>query len=226
VFSFFLRKVFSKNIIDKLELILTLYFHSHLNPSQEKSALPKKISGSLPLKPGISYRRNLSSRSVKRTHRENQSTALSQSKQKNRTEEVITIQRGKDSWNQRPQTSGSSTPPLTRASRTRARLHAHYHRPRPPLQRTHHHYRQQHPPSITHVASCHLLHHHHSTPPRAPHSPINPHQLPQLSSRSKAKHTPDKIPSAKPQATPFSTPSPLRSQCLVILGLKTVVHGS
>jgi hypothetical protein len=40
---------------------------------------------------------------------------LSQSKQKKRTEEVITIQRGKDSWNQRPQTSGSLTPPLTRA---------------------------------------------------------------------------------------------------------------
>jgi hypothetical protein len=40
---------------------------------------------------------------------------LSQSKQKKMTEEVITIQRGKDSWNQRPQTPGSSTPPLTRA---------------------------------------------------------------------------------------------------------------
>ena len=75
MFSFFLRKVFSKNIDHKLELILTLCFHSHLNPSQEKSALPKKIPGSLPLKPGISYRSNLSSRSVKRTDRENQSTA-------------------------------------------------------------------------------------------------------------------------------------------------------
>ena len=61
---------------------------------------------------------------------------LSQSKQEKRTEGVITIQRGKDSWNQRPQTSGSLTPPLTRAPRTRARLHAHYHRPTPPLQRT------------------------------------------------------------------------------------------
>jgi hypothetical protein len=75
VFSLFLRKVFSKNIDNKLELILTLCFHSHLNPSQEKSTLPKKIPGSLPLKPGISYRRNLSSRSVKRNDRENQSTA-------------------------------------------------------------------------------------------------------------------------------------------------------
>jgi hypothetical protein len=75
VFSFFLRKVFSKNIDHKLDLILTLCFHSHLNPSQEKSALPKKIPGSLPLKPGISYRINQSSRSVKRTDRENQSTA-------------------------------------------------------------------------------------------------------------------------------------------------------
>src|SRR5699024_12832658 len=56
LFYFFLRKVFSKNIDHKLELILTLFFHSHLNPSQEKSTLPKKILGSLPLKPGISYR--------------------------------------------------------------------------------------------------------------------------------------------------------------------------
>jgi hypothetical protein len=133
VFSFFLKKVFSKNIDHKLELILILCFHSHLNPSQEKSALPKKIPRSLPLKPGISYRRNQSSRSVKRTDRENQSTTPSQSKQEKRTKGVITIQRGKDFWNQRPQTSGSSTPPLTRAPRTRARLHAHYHRPTPPL---------------------------------------------------------------------------------------------
>jgi hypothetical protein len=51
----------------------------------------------------------MSNRSVKRTDRENQSTALSQNKQKNSAEEVITIQRGKDSWNQRPQTSGSLT---------------------------------------------------------------------------------------------------------------------
>ena len=58
----FLKKVFSKNIDHKLELILTLCFHSHLNPSEEKSALPKKIPGSLPLKPGTSYRRNQSSR--------------------------------------------------------------------------------------------------------------------------------------------------------------------
>jgi hypothetical protein len=70
-----LRKVLSKNINIKLELILTLCFHSHLNPSQEKSTLPKKIPGSLPLKPRISYRRNLSSCSVKRTDHEDQSTA-------------------------------------------------------------------------------------------------------------------------------------------------------
>jgi hypothetical protein len=62
--------------------------------------------------------------------------AVSQSKQEKRTKGVITIQRGKDSWNQKPQTSGSLTPPLTRAPRTRARLHAHYHHPTPPLQRT------------------------------------------------------------------------------------------
>jgi hypothetical protein len=56
---------------------------------------------------------------------------LSQSKQEKRIEGVITIQRGKDSWNQRPQTSGSSTPPLTLTPRTRARLHARYRRPPP-----------------------------------------------------------------------------------------------
>jgi hypothetical protein len=56
VFSFFLRKVFSKNIDHKLDPILTLCFHSYLNPYQEQSALPKKIPGSLPLKHGISYR--------------------------------------------------------------------------------------------------------------------------------------------------------------------------
>jgi hypothetical protein len=71
----FLKKVFSKNIDNKLELILTLCFHSHLNPSQEKNVLPKKIPESLPLKPGISYRRNQSSRLVKRTDRENQSNS-------------------------------------------------------------------------------------------------------------------------------------------------------
>jgi hypothetical protein len=57
--------------------------------------------------------------------------SLSQSKHEKRTKGVITIQRGKDSWNQRPQTLGSLTPPLTRDPRTRARLHAHHHRPRP-----------------------------------------------------------------------------------------------
>jgi hypothetical protein len=147
---------------------------------------------------------------------------LSQSQQEKRTEEVITIQRGKDSWNQRPQTSGSLTPPLTRAPCMRAP---------PPYAlsppHAHHHYRRQHQPSFPSVASaasCHLLHHHHSTTEH-PHSPIKlPHQLPQFPSQ--AKHTPDKIPSAKSQVTPFSTPSPLRSQCLVILRLKIVAHGS
>jgi hypothetical protein len=45
---------------------------------------------------------------------------LSQIKQEKRTKGVITIQRGQDSWNQRPQTLGSLTPPLTRVPRTRA----------------------------------------------------------------------------------------------------------
>jgi hypothetical protein len=67
---------------------------------------------------------------------------VSQSKQEKRTKGVITIQRGKDSWNQRPQTSGSLTPPLTRTPRTRARLHAHYHRPTPPFAT---HYRRPRP---------------------------------------------------------------------------------
>ena len=124
---------------------------------------------------------------------------LSQSKQEKRTKGVITIQRGKDSWNQRPQTSGSLTPPLTCAPRTRARLHAHYHRPTPSLQRT----------TATHASFC-------SAPtatiiagntrPPSPYRPRcrvaptpspllrnrtpplaykTPHQLPQLPSRSK-----------------------------------------
>jgi formylmethanofuran dehydrogenase subunit E-like metal-binding protein len=75
LFVLIIAELFSKNIDRKLELILTLCFHSHLNPSQEKSTLPKKILGSSPLKPGTSYRSNQSSRSVKRTDRENQSIA-------------------------------------------------------------------------------------------------------------------------------------------------------
>jgi hypothetical protein len=121
---------------------------------------------------------------------------LSQSKQKKRTEGVITLQRGKDSWNQSPQTSGSSTPPPTRAPRMRALppttvplpLAAHYRRPTPPLQRTHcRHHRQQHrpPPLVVFAAAWHLLHHHHSATEH-PHSSIKPpHQLPQFPSQSK-----------------------------------------
>jgi hypothetical protein len=168
-FLSFLRKVFSKNVDNKLELILTLCFHSHLNPSQEKSALPKKIPGSLPLKPRISYRGTCSAAQSKGPTVRIKALPLSQSKQKKRTKEVITIQRDKDYWNQRPQTLGSLTPPLTRAPRTRARLHAHYHRPTSPLQRTHrrHHRRQHRPPLplVAPAASCHMLHHYHSTPP-------------------------------------------------------------
>jgi hypothetical protein len=115
VFSFFLRKVFSKNIDHKLELILTLCFHSHLNSSQEKSTLPKKIPGSLPLKHGISYRGTYLVAQSKGPTMRTKALLLSQSKQEKRTEGVITIQRGKDFWNQRPQTSGSLNPPLTLA---------------------------------------------------------------------------------------------------------------
>jgi hypothetical protein len=134
------------------------------------------------------------------------------------------------------------TPPLTCAParvpasmRTSTTAHApfaaHYRYPRRLLQRTHRRYhRQQHHapfpmscllPRVTCsiTTTPHLEHH------LACQSPIKlPHHLPQLPSQ--AKHTLDKIPSAKLQANPFSTPWPLRSQCLVILGLKTVVHGS
>jgi hypothetical protein len=95
----------------------------------------------------------------------------------------------------------SLTPPLTCAPRTRARLHAHYHRPTPPFAA---HYRHpcplcsaptagntSPPPLVVFAASCHLLHHCHSTPEHhlAYHSPIKPpHQLPQ-SPRSSKKST-------------------------------------
>jgi hypothetical protein len=111
---------------------------------------------------------------------------LSQSKQEKRTEGVITIQRGKDSWNQRPQTSGSSTPPLTRAPPhvclspcalppPHAPFAAHYRHPCPLLHRTHAIVAGNRPPLplVTPAASCHLLHHRHSAPEH-PHSPIKP----------------------------------------------------
>jgi hypothetical protein len=177
VFSFFLRKLFPKNIDHKLDLILILCFHSPLNPSQEKSTLPKKIPGSLPLKPGISYRRNLSSRSVKRTNHENQSTALSQSKQEKRTKGVITIQRQRFL---EPETTNirvidPTTHPCPPAYVPR--LHAHYRRPPPFLQRTPPPLSPETPsPSIAPAASCHLLRHCHSAPKDhlAYHSPIKP----------------------------------------------------
>jgi hypothetical protein len=115
---------------------------------------------------------------------------LSQIKQKNNIEEVITIQRGKDSWNERPQTSGSLTPPLTRAPARVPRLHEHYHRPMPPLQHTHrrHHRRQQPPPSlVAPAATWHMLHHHHPTTEHH-RSLINPPPAPSISIPLKAKH--------------------------------------
>ena len=144
---------------------------------------------------------------------------LSQSKLKKRTEGVITIQRGKDSWNQRPQTSGSLTPPLTCAPRTRARLHAHYHRPTPPLQRT----TATHPP-FQRAHRCHHRRQHQAPSPCrtccrvAPTpSPLlrnrtpllaykTPHQLPQLPTRS--KHTPDKSPLPNRKQLHFPLPHP------------------
>jgi hypothetical protein len=95
VFSFFLRKVFSKNIYHKLELILTLCFQSHLNPSQEKSTLPKKIPGSLPLKHGISYRGTYLVAQSKGPTVRIKALPLSQSKQKNRTKELLPYREAK-----------------------------------------------------------------------------------------------------------------------------------
>jgi hypothetical protein len=123
---------------------------------------------------------------------------LSQSKQEKRTKGVITIQRGKDSWNQRPQTSGPLTPPLTLAPRTRARLHAYYHCPTPPLQcttATHAPFCSaptaivagNRPPSP--YRTCCLVSPAPSLPLHTPRAPPlaykTPHQLPQLPSRSK-----------------------------------------
>jgi hypothetical protein len=164
--------------------------------------------------------------------------SLSQSEQEKRTEEVITIQRGKDSWNHKPQTSGSLTPPLTRAPHTCAPPPCTL----PPSQHTTTTpcalcnaptaitaSNTVPPPLVVFAAAWHLLHHRYSAPEHhlAYRLPIKlPHQLPQSSSRSEQSTLPIKIPSTKSQATPFATPSPLRSQCLVILGLKTIVHGS
>jgi hypothetical protein len=144
---------------------------------------------------------------------------LSQSKQEKRTEGVITIQRGKDSWNQRPQTSGSFTPPLTLAPRMRdpppcALLPPSTHplcstpttiivsntKPPSPYHVCYRVALAPSPPLHTPRAPPRILLAYKTPPP----APSTPHSL-------KAKHTPDKIPSAKSQATPFSTPSPLRS---------------
>jgi hypothetical protein len=125
---------------------------------------------------------------------------LSQSKQKKRTKGVITIQRDKDSWNQRPQTSGSLTPPLTCAPRTRARLPAPDRRPRPPpggspspcrtcclVSPTPSPPLRDRTPTLTY-----------KTPPPAPSTPI----------LLKAKHTLDKIPlpNRKQLHFPFTCP--------------------
>jgi hypothetical protein len=69
-------------------------------------------------------------------------------------------------------------------------------------------------PSIALAVAWHLLHHHHSTPRAPPRIPLaykTPPPAPSTPISLKEKHTPDKIPSTKSQATPFSTPLPLRS---------------
>jgi hypothetical protein len=146
---------------------------------------------------------------------------LSRSKQEKRTKGVITIQRDKDSWNQRPQTSGSLTPPLTRAPRTCARLHAHYHRPTPPLQRT----TATHTPfcsaptaivagnrppfPLSHLlprVTCSIT----TTPhtPEHPRSPITPPPAPSTPISLKAKHTLDKSPLPNCKQLHFPLPRP------------------
>jgi hypothetical protein len=121
---------------------------------------------------------------------------LSQSKQEERTEEVITIQRGKDSWNQRPQTSGSLTPPLTRAPPLQRTTAAHA-----PLQHTHHrHHRRHQAPLPLRRTRCRVA----PTP-----SPLLRNRTPTLAYKTpaptpstpislKAKHTPDKTPAPTP----------------------------
>jgi hypothetical protein len=105
---------------------------------------------------------------------------------------------------------------------------AHYRHPRPLLQRTHRHHRRQKAPlpmpRLLPRVTCSITTTPH--PPEHPRSPITPPTGSLNSHLAQSKNSPDKIPSTKLQATPFSTPSPLRSQCLVILGLKTVAHGS
>jgi hypothetical protein len=124
---------------------------------------------------------------------------LSQSKQEKRTKGVITIQRGKDSWNQRPQTSGSLTPPLTRApphacSPPCALPPPHTPfcsappPPTSPLQRTHRrHHRQQHrsPLPMSRLLPCGTCSITTTPHPCIPLAYKIPHQLLQLPSRSK-----------------------------------------
>jgi hypothetical protein len=107
------------------------------------------------------------------------------------------------------------TPPLQRTTATHA----------PFWQRTHAIITGNRPPSPCHT--CCLVSPTPS-PPLRTRAPTLAYKTPTTSSLSShpKQNTPDKTPSAKSQATPFPTPSPLRSQCLVILGLKTVVHGS
>jgi hypothetical protein len=133
VFSFFLRKVFSKNIDHKLELILILCFHSPLNSSQEKSTLPKKIPGTLPLKHGISYRGTYPVAQSKGPTVRIKALPLSQSKQKKRTKGVITIH--------------ACSPPCALPP-PHAPFAAHYRHPCPLLQRTHRHRRRQQAPLL------------------------------------------------------------------------------
>jgi hypothetical protein len=139
---------------------------------------------------------------------------LSQSKQKKRTKEVITIQRGKDSWSQRPQTLGSLTPPLTRASlhacpasmRSTTAPHPLWSAlppPMPPLQHTHriHHCRQHQPPPL-HRTCCRV-----APAPSPPLAYKFPHQLPQFHP-TQSKTPPIKPPLPNRKQLHFPLPHP------------------
>ena len=115
-------------------------------------------------------------------------------------------------------------PPMPPLQRTTA---AH-----PPLQRTHrrHHRRHQAPFPLCRIR-CHVA----PTPspplrtrapPRIPLAYKTPTSSPNLPSRPKQSTHQIKSPLPNSKQLHFSTPSPLRSQCLAILGLKTVVYGS
>jgi hypothetical protein len=114
--------------------------------------------------------------------------------------------------------------------------------PMPPLQRTtaaHPPFQRAHPPPLPPATQsplpCRLCYRVSpapspplltQAPPRIPLAYKTPTSSPNLPSRPKQSTHQIKSPLPNSKQLHFSTPSPLRSQCLAILGLKTVVHGS